>query len=713
MPFAVRTIKSTYAAGIIVAALLAGIYLAACGGNGTGSANFPKSGAAGHKIAPVAIAGFADDPGNPGVQVVVTSANTLTAGALIVISGTTNYDGTYAVVSSTGTSFTITKAFVANDATGVWQTGGGVIAGCVTTGATGAIALSSVASRFMGVAPLAVFFDGTGTTATSTTRPFHDLEYRWDFDDALGSPVNGTTWGEGSRAGISSRNSATGPVSAHVFERPGTYTVALTVSNGANSVTNSCVQIVALDPDVVFAGAKTTCFSTSGTFTGCPADAATVTTSDFVVAMGSAAAQTRLLFRRGETWTAGASYTLSAAGPGIIGAYDVGTAPVVQMTGGTTLIRLGTGAAPTFADWRVMDLDIDLQSNAVARFLQATGNASRILFLRLHIHDGKNAYTFSDPSGAPPWDQIFIVDNYIHTIIGGVGGVGTFASAKRLAYLGNFVDDIIAAEHNIRFPYIGKGVLSNNTLSRPGVPGRANIKMHAPDFPTYSAYTEEVIVSDNKMSSNTNNWMFELQPQSRHNDERLRNIIVERNLFQAIAGFATAVISVSGSEITLRNNIIDITGSVALAGFSVGRFGLCAPECEPPPENIRIYNNTFYSSDSGVGLFFIELLSSISPASPTTVKNNLGYAPNITLTATFPQMIKDLATGTIASANSTHADVKSTVPAWFSLTPAVPADFALTAPSYIAGDATVPVFSDFFGISKPNTGATDIGATEF
>jgi hypothetical protein len=183
------------------------LLLSGCGGSGSGSGNLPKSGVAGSKIAPVAIASFADDPGNAGVQVVVTSSNTLTAGALIVISGTTNYDGTYAVVSSTGATFTITKAFVANDATGVWQTGGGLIAGCVTTGATGAITLSSVASRFAGVAPLAVFFDASATTTIpATPRPFHDLGYGWSFGDA--GPSAGT-WGIGSRpAGpsASSRN---------------------------------------------------------------------------------------------------------------------------------------------------------------------------------------------------------------------------------------------------------------------------------------------------------------------------------------------------------------------------------------------------------------------------------------------------------------------------------------------------------------------------
>ena len=74
----------------------------------------------------------------------------------------------------------------------------------------------AVPTRFSGVAPLAVFFDATATTATATTRPFHDLEYRWAFSETVGPGIG--TWTTGSRANVSSRNSATGPVAAHVFE---------------------------------------------------------------------------------------------------------------------------------------------------------------------------------------------------------------------------------------------------------------------------------------------------------------------------------------------------------------------------------------------------------------------------------------------------------------------------------------------------------------
>src|SRR5262245_45132397 len=76
--------------------------------------------------------------------------------------------------------------------------------------AAGAVTVQLSPSRTNGVAPLAVFFDATGTTATSTTRPFHDLDYTWTFGD----PASGSRSTSGR-----SKNQAKGAVAAHVFEK--------------------------------------------------------------------------------------------------------------------------------------------------------------------------------------------------------------------------------------------------------------------------------------------------------------------------------------------------------------------------------------------------------------------------------------------------------------------------------------------------------------
>jgi hypothetical protein len=123
-----------------------------------------------------------------------------------------------------------------------------VNSGCVNseTGESGVFTLINATSRVTGVAPLSVFFDASGTKAKYTTLPFHELEYQWEFGDKTGAvlnlspPLTGTsTWNTGSRASVSNRDLATGPVTAHVFETPGTYFVTLNVTDGTNSVSNS------------------------------------------------------------------------------------------------------------------------------------------------------------------------------------------------------------------------------------------------------------------------------------------------------------------------------------------------------------------------------------------------------------------------------------------------------------------------------------------
>ena len=149
-----------------------------------------------------------------------------------------------------------------------------------------------------------------------TNRPFHDLEYTRSFGD----PGSGT-WASGAQPGVSSKNSATGPVAAHVFETPGTYTVTLTAFDGTNTASTN-TTITVRTPDAVFAGTNTICINASGSdFTGCPSGADTSTNSNFVTALSAnPATHKRILFKRGDTFAAATSAAITVDGPGIIGA---------------------------------------------------------------------------------------------------------------------------------------------------------------------------------------------------------------------------------------------------------------------------------------------------------------------------------------------------------------------------------------------------------
>jgi hypothetical protein len=701
-------------------------------------------------------------------NVTVTSANSLSAGMIITISGTTNYNGTFTIVSATSTSFVITTTYVANDATGTWQLAGGMISGCSTTGDTSAITLSMLPARFNGVAPLTVFFDASATTdASVTTRPFHDLEYRWNFGDTAGSPVSGTTWATGSRPGVSSRNTATGPVSAHVYEAAGTYIVAMSATDGTNSVANSCAQIVVQDPEVVFAGTKTTCVATStlpvAGVGGCPTGSAVATQSSFTTAISNyALTGKRVLFKTGDTFTAATEARISQTGPGLVGSYGSTARPIIQSTGGTSQETMGFAdtSNTTWKDWRVMDLAFDGLNHGTTSSgvtgIGVTGNSggiNQLTVLRVSLSNFYNAIGFAADAlnydnmqngHSHTLDQIAVVDSESHA--GSITSNTGYNAGTRIAFMGNSFDNggNVAGSHVLRFTYLNKAVISNNDLMRPGFTRHA-IKLHATtwtngvvsssslgsgviysshsdnaSWSNYSAsingdgYTKYVIISDNKFVAAAEPWAISMGPQTPDYDERVQDVILERNLHVMNSTSQVAQV-VHASEITIRNNLFLGGGGGTQSGVLVEMDG-SATNHEPPASNVRVYNNTQYSPDHVPGNQFImvdieDAYASTARVNNITIKNNLAYAP--VATSPLLYMNPKNAPSVTVSNNSTNSQITSTNPL-FTATPSTTiSNWMITAGSYaINSGATVPVWSDFFGNVRPKNGVIDIGAAE-
>lgn len=632
------------------------------------------------------------------------TSGTFGTGAL---TNTANY-----TVTCTGSNGSITRSTTVNVAPPV-------VVGCSTTGATGAINLSNVPSRLTGVAPLSVFFDGAGTTATGTAKPYHDLEYRWDFGDVAGSPVSGSTWKYGARANVSSRNNAIGPLSSHVFETPGTYAVTLTVKDGANTVVNNCTRIVVLDPDVVFSGTNTVCFSTSGNFSGCPTGAARVQTSNFASAVNTyAASGKRLLFGRGEVFSAASAAKILVNGPGIIGAYGATNVakPVFRRLSSPydAIFSLGQNTPTLIGDWRIMDIDLDGQNlkEGYNKGIDAAGQFDQLLALRLNIRGvwrGIAASHWSLPAGRAIFDGWAIVDSTITGIVG-CNSLGNYncdwriyLSGVRHAMQGNSLDnEDTGGSHVIRNEYLNKALIQNNYIARAGV-GQHAIKLHAWKWAGGSGgnsvagvYTQNVVISDNWIVGGINPWTVSIGPQNNVSDERVRDVIFERNYITAGTGTQIGVES-SASRSTYRNNIVNL-GSISdhHTGFWLSRRGV-----EPMPDDLNVFNNTLFSNMAGDFKGF-----DVVDATNVTIKNNLGYAPLSQYTI---QMISGVgAGGLIVSNNTTDVQLKNTDPGWSNSTPSNPVDFKLNSNSYAAGSgATLPVFSDFFGLQRS---ANDLGA---
>jgi hypothetical protein len=603
--------------------------------------------------------------------------------------------------------------------------------------ASAAISPSLIAARTSGVAPLAVFFDASDTTDTTfTTRPFHELEYKWAFGDAASG-----IWTTGSQRGVNSRNAATGPVAAHVFETPGTYTVTLSIYNGTDTVTTT-TDITVTDPATVFAGTNTICFSNTTAFSGCPTGATQVTTTDFSAAIaGYQATGKRLLFRRGDRFTTPGGAILTATGPGIVGSFGTGSLPVVELHSNdtdTSMLSLSSRTTPAFSDWRLMDLEFDGMLNGFSNGLGSGGGMAQLTVLRVTLRNLTTAFG-CDGTMAAWWnshqgpynqsvDQTAIVDSA--AIPGANSQYGAYLSGNRLAFMGNSLDvggnQVITNSHGAsminpstgtpykgshvtRWHYLGKAVIGNNDIMRPGF-DRATIKLHAPTWSNGvppanqpwqgDGYSKQVVISDNRFVDFANPWSVAVGPQNGVTDERVRDIILERNEHVTTPTSQVSQV-IRAYEVTIRNNLFRGGGGNGQTAVMINVDGL-----EPPAHDVRVYNNTQYSADAVPSSQFVMVDIRSALVSDITIKNNLAYAPN----ASGPLLYANAgATNVVAANNSTNTQVKNANP-FIALSPSAIADFRLRTASYAKGSGTpIPgVFSDFLGNRR---GATlDIGA---
>jgi hypothetical protein len=689
-------------------------------------------------VAPVAIGAWSN-PGGGNTRLTTTTTG-ISNGDAVQISGVTNvcctgYNAIVNVSNVTATGFDIPIAYLGDGGTAFTITqiiaGGalppGASASCPTVatgGALGVITPSISASRLSGVAPLAVFFDASATAATGVSRPFHDLEFRWKFNDAPGE-----FWTTGSRTATgSTRNEATGPVAAHVFKTPGTYQIEVTITDGTNTVVNDCLQIAVLDPDVVFSGTNTVCLSNTAAFAGCPAGATTVDTgpggtNQNLVALIAAHATTgkRVLFRVGETWDAPTQAIVASTGPGTIGSYSaggVGVGGTARLRGtaniAEAILQLSRASTPGLADWRVMDIEFDATGHANRQAINSGGGINQLTLLRLNMHDVHNGLlldgsTLDFAKASNPahtiWDQIALVDSVTSNITGVSSALSVYASAWRFMLLGNSLDNNGGGEHTVRLPSIVGGVISNNTMQGQGsaAGGKHAFTLRADvhgDTGVEGGYdTQRVVVSDNKFIGRAgSDFTVTYSPQGSV-DERIYDVITERNWFVAGGGGTGTQnsLAIFAREQTIRNNLFDTTGGRAHTAILV-HDGLTVGS-----NQVRIYHNTMYSNDADNDFSAVGVRSG---ALNVSVRNNVAYSPNDTQRKMVEFANAPPAT-VLQSGNTPDTDVRLVDPLFTTTPPTTPTDWKPQAGSYAntGGDATVPVWSDFFRVSRPLMGA--------
>ena len=547
-------------------------------------------------------------------------------------------------------------------------------------------------SRTSGVAPLSVFFDASASTSTTTGRPFHDLDYAWSFGDP-GSGNWSTTQ--------LSKNTGKGPLIVHIFEKPGTYTVTLTVKNGSESATLQATITVS-DPNVVFSG-KTYYVSATGVDTNNGLSPST-SVKTFAKAMSYANSSARILFRRGDSFSASAGKTLSAAGPGIIGAYfnsdgsdDQSMAKPIISQSATTSVFYFTASGP---DWRVMDLDLrGPATSSLEASISGGGTSPQTRSLVLRVKAIGFAAGFLTGWNSANHDENFIVDCTFSGIGSSAysGGCGIYFGGMRSAILGTTIIGLApTGQHIVRVWHGIKVVIAHNILMDP-MSTKCSLKFHN-EISVSPPPSEFILVSDNQFRGSAESVNF--GPQNESVIELVREVIVERNIFRAMAE-SDRFLLFYGPNMTARNNIFIGNGSSIYeeSVILVGTHGV-----SPSANNAAVYNNTFYKADNGSEAVMVLVESSVSNA---VVRNNLAVVTP-SYSGYQKQVIINNSGSTVASNNILRlnsADLVNPNGENFNL--------ASTSTLRDAGFSLPVVLDDFGGSPRPQGSSWDVGAFEF
>ncbi|MCK4829799.1 hypothetical protein KA005_79475, partial [bacterium] len=439
------------------------------------------------------------------------------------------------------------------------------------------------------------------------------------------------------------------------------------------------------------------CVSSTNVFTGCPGGAIQLDTTAVTDIGAYNAADRRILFRRGDSWTSSATINLNVSGL-TIGAYGTCTSPDARGICSNAPTINATGGGEIFStngltDSRIMDLNFVDVNNTRANIVRGISGMANILHFRLKSSNFGTPISYFH-SGTNGHDQLAFVDNDLSTS----RVYSMYTGSERLIILGNRLRDPDQS-HVLRVWQAYKGVIAHNELSGASATsnsGRQALKLHGPDEGKIADpnnldnRTQYVLVADN-LVGRSGPWPMSIGPKDGGSDERLQDIVVENNRFYP--GFGTKstgsldvqiALNIYTSYATVRNNVFSGEGSSA--GFRAIRIIPSAPA--PAPTGNRVFNNTIYKelNPTGNTTTGIDVLSG---SVDTEVRNNLvHFATGFTARIA----VDDNGTNTVQS-NNLLTDASLLVDPDNSDFLAKDFRLVLSSPAVNAG-TNVPVFKD-------------------
>lgn len=460
-----------------------------------------------------------------------------------------------------------------------------------------------VVTRDVGYSPLAIVFDATATTSSTTDAPFHELDYTWNFGDPGSSFVH---------QGYADANRAIGGVAAHVFELPPDveerdYTVTLRVrdAQGDETLWQHTITVLAFDGPTYYVSSESGNDRWQGTVAQPQHNKRDGPFRSFTRAIQAAKPGVRILFRRGETWIVREGLAIDAMGPGMIGTY--GTAlekPTLQLVGSGNVLAMSKTE-----NWRVVEI------NFVGPYPQSraknglAGVGVNTLVLRCDFSGFLHGIL---QATEPPRDGVVLQDNsFIANEAYGMffNSGPTGRNPRHVALLANHFDR--ADTGHLARVYLSRSVISYNIFeSAP----RTQLRLLGPN-PGHR--TEYVIISENEfLRSDPALIMVQIGAQNDESVRFLENIIFERNVWDSGEAERRIALEIRGGlgtvdRLTMRNNLF-----VGVQRPMIANGG--------PHRHWKLSNNTAYRHQDDGAVFF----ASKQTIHDLDVRNNIASYPN-------------------------------------------------------------------------------------
>lgn len=503
-------------------------------------------------------------------------------------------------------------------------------------------------SRTDGVGPLGVVFDATATTASSGDA-FNDLLYFFDFGNSSAG-----TYEYGLLAGQTNDRYMGGPIAAHVYETPGSYTATLWVYDGSKIWGPVTQAITVADPDVVYAGTLTTVVSTDGDFTGAPSGAVQVTSSDFDAQGTLMTSNRRVLFKRGQTFDASASVIRQNGTVNLtVGAFGPGSdyATVRAVTNNITILQgLANAGNPAnnMNNWRVFGLHFtcDAVATGVVGF-----NTNVLLgtdpllfdkgFTTLYKCKASAVLMCFQLTGIANVMGKCVVEN-VNRGVAQNGGGGFFSSSLyKSAVYDSAIDNNLGGEHCIRINAGKSYAVISTEVKRPAENQKQLLTLRGGIF-TASDVNVTHNLLDGRENPVGNSQLVQLGTL-----EVINKLLFSSNLlFSSIGSGSLCSANGTGSKV-VNNVFVTPVGNTNATTALMTLSGQCV--------GVEVSDNTFVYSASNS----FNAIVTISGASGNVIKNNIAYAPGASGT---PSVLSDAGTGTITANNSTNSQVKNTDP---------------------------------------------------